>query len=310
MTEGDGSEHEGSHRSGGEWTRQKLEVLEKYLVAYTQVLKNQPFRTAYIDALAGTGYRADADLPPASEQVIFPDLAADEPQELLDGSASIALRLERAFSKYIFIERSRARCAQLEKLKDEFADRASDIEIVQGDANDEIRPLCAKNWQHHCAVMFLDPYGLQVEWSTVEAIAQTRAVDLWLLFPLGIGINRLLPKHGEIPDSWRRRIDLFLGTDDWYEEFYRVEASPTLFGTKDEQLVKAGMDVIGQYSLERLGGVLPTSPSPVFFETAQAALSTCFALPPRTRGGPSQYYLPFPPGRAEQLLVHHCIRLF
>ncbi|MEQ9078130.1 MAG: three-Cys-motif partner protein TcmP [Sandaracinaceae bacterium] len=255
MSGGDRPDREAPHRFGGEWTRQKLDVLEKYLAAYTQVLKKQPFRTAYIDAFAGTGYRTDAGSEAELAERMFPDLAADEPQDLLDGSARIALRLERAFSKYIFIERSRARCAQLEKLKDEFPERASDIEIVQGDANDEIRTLCAKDWRRHRAVMFLDPYGMQVEWSTVEAIARTKAVDLWLLFPLGIGINRLLPKSGEIPDHWRHRIDLFLGTDDWYDEFYRVEATPTLFGTDEEQLVKAGMDVIGGYFLDRLASV-------------------------------------------------------
>ncbi len=114
MSPGDSSDGDASHRFGGEWTRQKLEVLEKYLAAYTQALKNQSFRTAYIDAFAGTGYRADADSEAELGEPMFPDLAADEPQGLLDGSASIALRLERAFSKHIFIECSRARCAQLE----------------------------------------------------------------------------------------------------------------------------------------------------------------------------------------------------
>lgn len=42
---------------GGGWTKQKLKVLRKYLSAYTTALKRQPFKTAYIDAFAGTGYR-------------------------------------------------------------------------------------------------------------------------------------------------------------------------------------------------------------------------------------------------------------
>ncbi|MEW6074198.1 MAG: hypothetical protein AB1726_16580 [Planctomycetota bacterium] len=52
-------------------------------------------------------------------------------------------------------------------------------------------------------VLFLDPYGMQVEWVTIEAVAQTKAIDLWVLFPLGVGVNRLLTKSGEIPESWR-----------------------------------------------------------------------------------------------------------
>ena len=41
---------------GGEWTHQKLDILEDYLNAYTTALKNQHFRLLYIDAFAGTGY--------------------------------------------------------------------------------------------------------------------------------------------------------------------------------------------------------------------------------------------------------------
>ena len=40
--------------------------------------------------------------------------------------------------------------------------------------------LCHKDWSSHRAVLFLDPYGMQVEWTTIEAIARTGAIDLWL----------------------------------------------------------------------------------------------------------------------------------
>ena len=33
--------------------------------------------------------------------------------------------------------------------------------------------------------LFLDPYGMQVEWATIESIAHTQAIDLWLLFSAG-----------------------------------------------------------------------------------------------------------------------------
>ncbi|MDX1417453.1 MAG: hypothetical protein R3293_24830 [Candidatus Promineifilaceae bacterium] len=42
---------------GGDWTEEKLSRIKEYLGQYTTALKNQPFRTAYIDAFAGTGYR-------------------------------------------------------------------------------------------------------------------------------------------------------------------------------------------------------------------------------------------------------------
>ena len=45
-------------------------------------------------------------------------------------------------------------------------------------ANLEIQNLCNKDWRSRRAVLFLDPYGMQVEWKTIEAIAATKAIDL------------------------------------------------------------------------------------------------------------------------------------
>jgi three-Cys-motif partner protein len=75
-----------------------------------------------------------------------------------------------------------------------------------------------------------------------------------LLFPLGIGVNRLLTRSGDIPLAWRRRLDVLLGTTDWYEEFYKVETAPTLFGD-EERVKKATVETIGRYFNERLKSV-------------------------------------------------------
>ena len=41
---------------GGEWTQEKLDILHRYLDAYTTALKDQNFRLIYVDAFAGEGY--------------------------------------------------------------------------------------------------------------------------------------------------------------------------------------------------------------------------------------------------------------
>ncbi len=250
---GTGSNGRG-HRFGGDWTTQKLKVVADYLHSYTKALKKQPFRKAFIDAFAGTGYRdiRRDDKPASAQSLLFPDLAEEEPQELLDGSARLALKTRPAFDSYIFIERSPTRCTHLEDLKSEFPDQANKIRVQQGDANEQIQALCRKNWDSNRAVLFLDPYGMQVEWKTIEAIASTKAIDLWLLFPLGIGVNRLLTKSGDIPDSWRQRLNILLGTDDWYDEFYRVQTSEDLFGNVLETPIKEKMEIIGRYFNSRL----------------------------------------------------------
>lgn len=242
-----------AHRFGGDWTSIKLEVLAKYLRAYTTALKNQPFRKIYIDAFAGTGYRAPRS--PQDEEPYLPELGPEGAQ-LLDGSARIALKTDPAFDRFVFIERDAGRCAQLHALKDEFPDRAADVEIYAGEANDKVRQLCGERWASQRAVLFLDPYGMNVDWATIEAIAATRAIDLWILFPLGMGVNRMLPRSGEPPPSWSARLDRFFGTPEWREAFYKkVEVAPNLFGEVTEEIVKAKTDDIGRFFHDRLRSV-------------------------------------------------------
>lgn len=243
------------HRFGGDWTTQKLDILGQYLNAYTTALKKMPFKKAFIDAFAGSGYRTtrrETEELDASQTFLFTDLADSAPQALLDGSARIALQTEPAFDTYLFIERHAQRVADLQKLKHELPELAARIVVRQGEANTEIQRLCALNWHRRRAVLFLDPYGLQVEWQTIEAAARTRAIDLWVLFPLGIGVNRLLTTSGDIPPAWRHRLNLLLGTDTWYDDFYRVVRKPTLFGGDEERVIKASTETIGRYFNDRL----------------------------------------------------------
>lgn len=271
-------------RFGGDWTERKLDIVAKYLNAYTTALKNTTFAKLYVDAFAGTGYREarpEDEGVPATSALLFPDLADAEPQALLEGSARRALATDPPFDRYVFIEREARRCAELEKLRTDFPTLAGSIEIRQGEANAEIQSFCAGDWRTHRAVLFLDPYGMQVEWATIEAIARTQAIDLWILFPLGIGVNRLLTKSGDIPDSWRRRLDLLLGTEDWYDEFYKVETSPTLFGGEEERAVKASTETIGRYFLRRLESVFAgIAPAPAVLRNSRSVplYLLCFAV--------------------------------
>lgn len=245
------------HRFGGNWTEQKLECVRKYLHAYTTIMNKQHFQYAYIDAFAGTGYR-DMENDEDAEELMFPDLVAPEVVSFHDGSARNALEVEPPFVKYVFIEKNTNRYAELEELKKEFllkAEFSEDmIECRREDANGYLKNLCGKNWKNHRALVFLDPYGMQVDWKTIESIAGTQAIDLWILFPLGT-VNRLLKRNGEIRSSLRERLDLFFGEPDWYEVFYQLAEQILLFD--EEQWQKTGdiFTTIEQYFIERLQGI-------------------------------------------------------
>lgn len=244
------------HRFGGGWTQQKLERLQKYLRAYATIMARQQFKYAYIDAFAGTGY-SEMRGADSSDDLLFPDLAEDAPKRFLEGSARIALQIEPEFQQYIFIEKDAAHVAELEKLKQEYPEKQSRIRIEQGEANSAIQELCDRNWSGRRAVLFLDPYGMQLEWRTVEAIAATQAIDMWLLFPLGMGVNRMLKKDGLIDSAWRRRLDKILGTADWFEEFYRPPTTPDMFGGPQVYEKIADFEVIGSFFVRRLKTIFP-----------------------------------------------------
>jgi three-Cys-motif partner protein len=242
--------HRSSHKFGGAWTEEKLRVLNGYLSAYTTALSKTPFSKGYIDAFAGSGYRDGPD-----QGWMFPDLGEEEPQTLLDGSARLALKVEPPFDGFVFIEQHAGRRKELEALGAEFPQFQGKIRIHGGDANKVLRALCRMDWSQRRAVLFLDPYGLEVEWTTIAAVASTHAIDMWLLFPLGIGVNRLLPKSGEIPEAWRNRLTALLGTDDWFDEFYSKEIVTDLFGDEQVQLTKRSQETIGRYFIRRLESV-------------------------------------------------------
>jgi len=237
------------HCFGGFWTTAKLEVLKKYLSGYTTALKNQSFRKIYIDAFAGTGSRIDSSSNAKERYPLFPEFTDKNSQEPHDGSAKIALNTEPPFDEYNFIEINKKRCKELLALKDIFPDKADKIKVYQGDANQIIQKICQENWFGRRAVLFLDPYGMQVEWVTIEAIAGTKAIDLWVLFPLS-AVNRLLKKSGEISSSNRKTLNEFFGTEAWYANFYQQVQADDLFG--ETYVEKISMEGIGRFYIKRL----------------------------------------------------------
>ena len=214
---------------GGDWTEEKLRAVKAYLDAYVKVMKNQPFVTTYIDAFAGTGTVALRDVGDSGEP-LFPELADEDAGRYLVGSARQALQVSPPFHEYLFIEQSGGNVAQLEAMTRDFPELRDCISIEKDEANRRVQAICAGwDWRKHRAVLFLDPFGMQVEWATIEAVAATKAIDMWYLFPVG-AVCRCMPRGGQPPEGWEDRIDSVLGTPHWRDLFYAVSQSQTLMG--------------------------------------------------------------------------------
>lgn len=271
---------------GGDWTEEKLTRVRKYLSAYTMIMKNRHFRFAYIDAFAGTGYR---NLKEEENQsmLMFPELVEQESKRFLDGSARIALQVQPRFTKYIFIEKDETRFADLQTLKTDFPYLKDDIMLVNSEANMYIQELCKKNWEGRRAVLFLDPYGMQVPWETIKRIANTQAIDLWYLFPLGVAVNRLLKKDGNITESIKKKLDIVFGASDWYSSFYQSGTNLDLFGNKLSIEKIADYSLISDYFINRLKTAfshVAENPLPLLNSKNNPLYLLCFAAN-NPRGG-------------------------
>lgn len=273
------------HVFGGDWTSDKLERVRKYLCAYTMIFKKNSraayFTTIYVDAFAGTGERVEsAGRRPKVADVLDQEELA-EADALQKGSARIALEVDPPFDQFLFIERSAMRVKELERLRSEFLDRADVIQIEQGDANEVLQQWCRNSdWQRRRAVVFLDPYGMQVDWATIEAIAATQAIDLWILFPLGMAVNRLLTKNEPPPLRWADALTRFFGNDEWRREFYPKRKENTLFGEEETERKEANFERIGKFFLKRLKAVFAqVATNPLFMNNSKGVpiFLLCFA---------------------------------
>lgn len=267
------------HLFGGSWTEEKLKVLREYLVQYSTALRNRPFQRIYIDAFAGTGYRTPKKQN-AQQVFRFESDESAAANALLKGSATLALEVEPAFQQFIFIEAKAKHVQELEKLRASYPAHAKNIYIRWAKANDELQRICATRWSNRRAVLFLDPYGMQVSWKTIEAIAKTKAIDMWILFPAGIAVQRMLTNTGRITTGWQASLTRMFGTDKWYEHFYSVRTEQDLFGNREFLERDARIERIGEFFVERLKTIFPgVSPHPKLLSTpsGKPLYLLCFA---------------------------------
>ena len=276
-----------SDNYGGLWTTRKLNALRSYLGAYLTALQEQPYSLLYIDAFAGPGLWGHDDV--VHEQLFD----VSEYDEYKKGSPLIALEAmsrgvsKRTFNEFYFIDNNEDYINDLKStVHEKHSDKSDKIKFIQGDANTVVLKLCDKiDWKLSRAVIFLDPFGTEVKWNTIEAIAKTKAMDLWVLFPSGVAVNRMLTTNGDIPPSWQRKLDAMFGTKYWREHFYESDTGlqTDLFG--DEMInnlrKNASFTKITDYFVKRLetvfAGVI-AEPLRLKNSNRSQLFSLCFAV--------------------------------
>lgn len=212
----------------GPWSEIKLDILRKYAAPYSKILKNKGFRHGYIDAFSGPGLHVRKD---GGEEVL--------------GSPLVALRVDPPFGEYHFIDLDGEK---VDFLKGKVGNRL-DVKFYTADSNKVMLESVLPRFSYAKrtrALCVLDPYGLTLDWKVVHAAGISRAVEVFINFPVmqmnrnckQKDISKILP--GELD-----AMDRFWGDRSWHTEMFRPSPQTTLFGeleldkTENTDLVNA-----------------------------------------------------------------------
>jgi len=212
---------------GGDWTERKINILVEYAQAYLTIMNNYPFwKLLYFDGFAGSG-------------MIFKDDKIDIHVTIGAARRIIEINHPKPFDKYLFVEKLNKNALELKRnTKDEFPKK--NILILKSDCNIELKKVAkilhSDKGKKFRVLAYIDPYGMELEWSSIMVLKEIK-LDLWILVPTGLGINRLLTKSGNISVKWLERLEKFLGLpiQEIKDYFYKEKKELTLFGEVTHQ---------------------------------------------------------------------------
>jgi three-Cys-motif partner protein len=218
----------------GYWSELKLEIVEKYGAAYTKAFANQKgLKKYYIDAFSGPGVHL-----------------SKRTRGQVEGSPARALKVSPPFDLFYFIDMDADKTRHLAAL---CAGRA-DVNIHTGDSTPYLTQQLLPTIQYekfNRALCLLDPYGLHLEWQVMLQAGQSRAVDMFLNFPvMDMNRNAIWRNPDKAPQDGVERMNRFWGDDSWKHAAYAESPQRNLFSAPD--LVKQGNDAIVAAFRERL----------------------------------------------------------
>ncbi len=248
---------------GGQWTEEKLDAFEKYVNAYLTIMNSHRGnyrKLIYFDGFAGSGSRNDDSSQAVSELMLdlFKDEYIDEEElNTYKGAAERVLGIKQnGFDQYVFVDKNKNSSQQLKNQLEPFA-KGRNLVFKTSDANEQVITLARAMHQNKnlASLILLDPFGMQVDWKSIELLKGTRT-DLWILIPTGVIVNRLLDRKGELTHI--DKLTSFFGKDESFlkDYFYKKKTVDTLFGeTEIIEKVKKPIEKIAELYIEQLNTI-------------------------------------------------------
>lgn len=217
----------------GAWSVVKLDIIEQYGAAYTKAFANaRGLKKYYIDGFSGAGAHV-----------------VKQTREQIDGSPARALKISPSFDGFHFIDMNANKTAHLKKL----CESRNDVHIHTGDTNPYLKELLPtiQYDKYNRALCLLDPYGLHLDWEIMEIAGKSKAVDLFLNFPvMDMNMNAIWHEPESAPQHGIDRMNRFWGDDSWRAAAYVESCQTNLFFAPELQ--KQSNDVIVKAFQQRL----------------------------------------------------------
>ncbi|HFA51978.1 MAG TPA: three-Cys-motif partner protein TcmP, partial [Bacteroidetes bacterium] len=193
---------------GGPWTEKKLDAFIKYVKAYLTIMNKYHWKTIYFDGFAGSGERRMKKDDDGTNLSLFGFgniILSNKEETVYQGAAERIMRLPvpYKFDYYYFVEKNHKNIENLKKRLSsipEYDQLNPKPQFKIGDCNkwlNELSMALKSDPKKYASLVFIDPFGMQVDWSSIEKLKGTRS-DVWILIPTGVIVNRLLDKKGEL----------------------------------------------------------------------------------------------------------------
>jgi three-Cys-motif partner protein len=200
----------------GPWAEKKYRVLYNYMQMFSSGMKKLWDKRVYVDLYAGCGC-----------------VKVEGSGKVLKGSPLLALSVSHPFDKYIFCEKGDDKNPwQINTLKSRIGKLSigKDVEIVEGDCNENIDEIISKIPKKHgqkvLTFCFVDPFSLNLHFDTLEKLAIKHRVDFLVLLALMMDANRNVV-HYEKEES--EKIDLFLDEPKWRDRWNAIKTQDKSF---------------------------------------------------------------------------------
>ena len=198
---------------GGDHTELKLEVLEEYASMFCRALKNKGFKLIYIDCFAGEGQQKT------------------KTDDKILGSVSRILQ-QNMFDKYYFIEKDDATYQNLKAITKDKGNSTA----YHGDMNDILPEILRQNRSSkNRFLIFIDPFGLQLDFDILKKIKTLGKFDILFLLNLQ-AISRMIPlEQKRQQPAWKDTLTKIFGDRNAWESVYELKRQSNFLQEETEQ---------------------------------------------------------------------------